>query len=128
MLAILVTLMFYQVGFAQYHMVLFVLASYWMVRAHGSHGARCSGSGSREPAISAGFRYFNVLLATIDIDGTTYANMDWFADDFLLGCLLAASIVRSPAVTRKEPASPGEPVSGMMSAVNHPAKRRGQAA
>ena len=30
-LAILVTLMFYQVGFAQYHMVLFVLASYWMV-------------------------------------------------------------------------------------------------
>ena len=33
MLAILVTLMFYQVGFAQYHFVLFVLASYWMVRA-----------------------------------------------------------------------------------------------
>ena len=32
-LAILVTLMFYQVGFAQYHMVLFVLASYWMVSA-----------------------------------------------------------------------------------------------
>ena len=30
-LAVLVTLMFYQVGFAQYHMVLFVLASYWMM-------------------------------------------------------------------------------------------------
>ena len=36
MLAVLVTLMFYQVGFAQYHMVLFVLASYWMMSARGA--------------------------------------------------------------------------------------------
>ena len=35
-LAVLVTLMFYQVGFAQYHMVLFVLASYWMMSARGA--------------------------------------------------------------------------------------------
>ncbi len=99
-----------QVGFAQYHMVLFVLASYWMVRA-------------RQPfremlwvwiALVCYFgwlSYFNVLLATIDIDGL--GMQTWIGlPTFLLGCLLAASIVRSPAVTREELASPAEPVPG----------------
>ena len=55
-LAVLVTLMFYQVGFAQYHMVLFVLASYWMMML-GERSERRSRSGSHWVATSDGFRF-----------------------------------------------------------------------
>lgn len=96
-LAILVTLMFYQVGFAQYHMVLFVLVSYWMVR-------------DRRPiretilvwiALASYFgwlSYFNLELAIRDIDDL--GMQSWIGlPTFLLGCFLASSIVHTATIT-----------------------------
>lgn len=101
-LAVLVTLMFYQVGFAQYHMVLFVLASYWMIS---------SGRAIREAiplliALACYFAWlsvFDVLLVRTNIDSLGMQN--WIGlPMFLLGCLLLASIVRSASISRKSPA------------------------
>ncbi|HMF37013.1 MAG TPA: glycosyltransferase 87 family protein, partial [Isosphaeraceae bacterium] len=109
-LAILVTLMFYQVGFAQYHMVLFVLASYWMLSDRGA---------IREAipvwiALGCYFGWlsiFDVMLSTINID--SIGMQEWIGlPTFLLGCLLLVIIVRSPSISKKEPAAPGKSLAG----------------
>ena len=109
-LAILVTLMFYQVGFAQYHMVLFVLASYWMLSDRGA---------IREAipvwiALGCYFGWlsiFDVMLSTIDID--RMGMQEWIGlPTFFLGCLLLVIIVRSPSISKKEPAAPGKSLAG----------------
>ena len=105
-LAILVTLMFYQVGFAQYHMVLFVLASYWMVRARRAD--------TRDDlvwiALACYFgwlSYFNSMLATEIL--MVYGMQSWIGlPTFLLGCFLAVehraiAIDRHQARTRPAP-------------------------
>ncbi|HWT77799.1 MAG TPA: glycosyltransferase family 87 protein, partial [Candidatus Methylomirabilis sp.] len=109
-LAILVTLMFYQVGFAQYHMVLFVLASYWMLSARAAN---------REAillwiALGCYFGWlsiFDVILSRTEIG--PMGMQEWIGlPTFLLGCSLLASIVRSPSISRKNPAAPGESLAG----------------
>jgi len=105
-LTVLVTLMFYQVGFAQYHMVLFVLASYWMMSARGA---------IRETiplwvALGCYFGWlsiFDVILSTTNID--SMGMQEWIGlPTFLLGCFLLVSIVRSPSISRQDPAAPDE--------------------
>jgi hypothetical protein len=109
-LAVLVTLMFYQVGFAQYHMVLFVLASYWMMSARGA---------IREAiplwiALGCYFGWlsiFDVILSTTNID--SMGMQEWIGlPTFLLGCFLLISIVRSSSISRQDPAAPGESLWG----------------
>jgi hypothetical protein len=109
-LAVLVTLMFYQVGFAQYHMVLFVLASHWMMSARGA---------IKEAipvwiALGCYFGWlsiFDVLLSTTNIDYMGIQELIGLPT-FLLGCLVLVSIVRSPSISRKEPAVAGECLAG----------------
>jgi hypothetical protein len=108
-LAILVTLMFYQVGFAQYYMVLFVLASYWMLSARPP---------LREAipiwiALGCYFAWlsdFDILLVTT---GTDYLpRHEWIGlVTFLLGCLLLTSIVRAPSISRRELTAEAEPLA-----------------
>src|SRR5271165_7160138 len=109
-LAVLVTLMFYQVGFAQYYMVLFVIASYWMMSARGA---------IREAtqlwvALGCYFGWlsiFDVILSTTNIDSK--GMQEWIGlPTFLLGCFLLVSIVRSPSISRQDPAAPGESLWG----------------
>ena len=92
-LAVLITLMFYQVGFAQYQMVLFVLASYWMISSWGA---------TRETipiwiALACYFGWlsaFDVMLLRF-IDDQIWMQ-EWIGlPTFLLGCLLMACIVRA---------------------------------
>jgi len=109
-LAILVTLMFYQVGFAQYHMVLFVLASYWMLSARGA----IRGAIPLWIALGCYFGWlsiFDVILSRTNID---FKGMqEWIGlPTFLLECLLLASIVRSASISRKEPAAARESLAG----------------
>ena len=104
-LAVLVTLMFYQVGFAQYHMVLFVLASYWMMSARGA----IRGKIPLWIALGCYFGWlsiFDVILSRTNID---FRRMqEWIGlPTFLLGCFLLVSIVRSPSISRQDPAAPG---------------------
>lgn len=109
-LAVLVTLMFYQVGFAQYHMVLFVLASYWMMSARGA---------IREAillwiALGCYFGWlsiFDVMLSKTEI--ASMGMQEWIGlPTFLLGCFLLVSIVRAPSISRQEPAARGESLAG----------------
>jgi hypothetical protein len=92
-LAILVTLMFYQVGFAQYQMVLFVLASYWVLR-------NVEGIANRPFLVIAMALYFgwlsvfDVIDSWISIDSLSM--QEWIGlPTFLLGCLLGACILSS---------------------------------
>jgi hypothetical protein len=93
-LAILVTLMFYQVGFAQYQMVLFVLASYWVVLRGQDIAHRTL------VEIALGLYYvwlsiFDLVYFWIGIDNTSM--QQWVGlPTFLLGCLLAVCILISP--------------------------------
>ena len=109
-LAVLVTLMFYQVGFAQYHMVLFVLASYWMMSARRA----IRGAIPVWMALACYFGWlsvFDVILSRIDIDLTRM--QEWIGlPTFLLGCFLLVSIVRSSLSSMKEPAALCEPLAG----------------
>jgi uncharacterized membrane protein len=93
-LAILVTLLFYQVGFAQYHMVLLVLASYWMFHAY---------DGDCPPVwrwIPLGLYFgwlsaFDITMTITEIDA--WGMQEWIGlPTFLFGCLLAASIIGFP--------------------------------
>jgi len=109
-LAVLVTLMFYQVGFAQYHMVLFVLASYWMLSARGA----IRGAIALWVALGCYFgwlSFFDVILSRINID--LRGMQEWIGlPTFLLGCLLLVSIVRSLSILKQDPAAPGESLAG----------------
>jgi Glycosyltransferase family 87 len=109
-LAVLVTLMFYQVGFAQYHMVLFVLASYWMMSARGAIRKAIP----LWIALGCYFGWlsiFDVILSTTNID--SMGMQEWIGlPTFLLGCFLLVSIVRSPSISRQDPAAPGESLAG----------------
>jgi len=109
-LAVLVTLMFYQVGFAQYHMVLFVLASYWMLSARGA----IRGAIALWVALGCYFgwlSFFDVILSRINID--LRGMQEWIGlPTFLLGCLLLVSIVRSLSISKQDPAAPGESLAG----------------
>jgi hypothetical protein len=99
-LAILITLLLYQVGFPQYQMVLFVLASYWIVRKWEALMRR------QLPLVALG-GYF-AWIATFDIieatKGVDYLAMrDWAGlVTFVLGCLLIAGIVRSSPIEDAE--------------------------
>lgn len=106
-LAILVVIMFYRVGFPQYQMVLFVLATYWL----------CSSPREiRDPALvwaalACHFGWlavFDVTESLTDIDG--FQMQEWIGlPTFILECLLAAAIVHSarvaPESAEREPAS-----------------------
>ena len=109
-LTVLVTLMFYQVGFAQYHMVLFVLASYWMMSARGAFRKAIP----LWIALGCYFGWlsiFNVILSTTNID--SMGMQEWIGlPTFLLGCFLLISIVRSPSISRQDPAAPSESLAG----------------
>jgi Glycosyltransferase family 87 len=103
-IAILVTLMSYQVGFVQYYMVFFVLSSYWMVNARKT---------LREAiplwiALACYFGWlcaFDVILSRIEID--SIGMQEWIGlPTFLLGCWILVSIVRSSSISRKEPDTP----------------------
>ncbi|APW63410.1 glycosyltransferase family 87 protein [Paludisphaera borealis] len=108
-LAVSVTLALYKVGFAQYPMVLFVLGAYWIVRDHATLRRQA-------PLITvfcayfAWLGYFDVLMSLDDL----YWIMDWAAlPSFVLGCLLAISIVRAappePEPVVHEAAATAEP-------------------
>ncbi len=95
-IAVLLTLMFYQVGFAQYYMVLFMLATYWLL------GLRGVSSEAIPLCIALGCYFgwlalFDVLLSLLEID--SLGMQEWIGlPTFLLGCWLLASLVRSPLV------------------------------
>jgi len=92
-LAVLVTLMFYQVGFAQYHIVLFVLASYWLL------STRQAVRGEMLLWIALGCYFgwlsiFDIILSNTDID--PMGMQEWIGlPTFLLGCFLLVSILRA---------------------------------
>jgi hypothetical protein len=94
-LAILTMLLFYQVGFPQYQMVLFVLASYWIFRKPGQIR-------NRGPLLVALACYFG-WLAIFDLIectlGADFHSMQEWAGlpTFLLGCALVVCVVRSSA-------------------------------
>ena len=93
MLAIATTLLFYKVGFPQYQMVLFVLASYWVV-------ARSKQIRNRVPLyVSLGCYFgwlgiFDVIECTKGVD--FHSMQEWAGlPTFLLGCGLIVCIVRA---------------------------------
>jgi hypothetical protein len=95
-LAILTTLLFYQVGFPQYQMVLFVLASYWIVRKWGTLARR----GALLVALICYFGWiatFDVIAAT---RGVEYHQISEWAGlpTVILGGFLIICIVRSSPV------------------------------
>jgi len=110
-LAVLVTLMFYQVGFAQYHMLLFVLASYWMLSARGA----VRGAIMLWIALGCYFgwlSYFDIILSTTELDSTRM--QEWIGLlTFLLGCFLLINIIRSHSISTQGPAAPSEFLGGM---------------
>jgi len=95
-LAVLVTLMLYQVGFAQYFMVLFVLASYWLISAQ----EPIKGEILLWVALGCYFgwlSYFDLILSRIDIDLRRL--QEWIGlPTFLLGCFVLVSILRSASL------------------------------
>jgi hypothetical protein len=99
-LATLITLLMYHVGFPQYQMVLFVLASYWIVRKWEALERR------RLLLVALGC-YF-AWIATFDIieatKGVDYRAMrDWAGlVTFVLGSLVIAGIVRSSPIEAAE--------------------------
>ncbi len=109
-LAVLVTLMFYQVGFAQYYMVLFVLASYWLMSAR----AAIRGEMLLWIALGCYFGWlsiFDIILSKFDIDST--GMQEWIGlPTFLLGCFLLVGIVRSTSIFKRDTAAPGESLGG----------------
>jgi Glycosyltransferase family 87 len=92
-LAILVMLTFYPVGFPQYQMVLFLLASYWLTR----EGQSIRNRGLLYIALGFHFGWlatFDVIGSIVDIDSLHM--QEWIGlPTFLLQCLLAAAIVHS---------------------------------
>jgi hypothetical protein len=92
-LAILVMLTFYPVGFPQYEMVLFVLATYWLIR----EGRSISNRTLVWIALVCHFAWlatFVVIESIINID--TYSMQDWIGlPTFIFQCLLIAAIVYS---------------------------------
>jgi hypothetical protein len=104
-LAIATTLLFYQVGFPQYQMVLFMLASYWVV-------ARSEQIRNRVPLyVSLGCYFgwlgiFDVIECTVGVD--FHSMQEWAGlPTFLLGCGLITCIVRSSTTQ----AIPDQPVT-----------------
>jgi hypothetical protein len=54
---------------------------------------------------------FDVILSTTNID--SMGMQEWIGlPTFLLGCFLLVSIVRSPSISRQDPAAPGESLWG----------------
>jgi hypothetical protein len=104
-LAILTLLLFYQVGFPQYQMVLFVLATYWVVRDWERFRIR-------SPLAAALGCYFG-WQAAFDVLYCWFGGTLGFGDElswvpevvglptFLLGCVLVVCVVRE-AVQRVE--------------------------
>ncbi len=94
-LAALVTVMFYQVGFSQYYTVLFVLASYGML-VDG-----CCRQDAQRVWISLGCYFgwlsvFDLLLATVSIDAL--GMQEWIGlPTFLLGCFVFQRVDRAAA-------------------------------
>ena len=109
-LAVLVMLMFYQVGFAQYHMVLFVLASYWILSARRA----IRGEILLWIALSGYFgwlSYFDLALSFINIDSK--GMQEWIGlPTFLLGCFLLFSILRSTSISGRDLTGPDESLPG----------------
>jgi hypothetical protein len=95
-LAILTTLLFYQVGFAQYQMVLFVLASYWVVRHRDTIRNRIA----LWLALAAYFGWVSLFDTFDAFYGADYNRMqEWVGlPTFLLGCVLIVCVVRSARV------------------------------
>ncbi len=94
-IAVLLTLMFYQVGFAQYYMVLFMLATYWLL------GLRGVSSEAIPLCIALGCYFgwlalFDVLLSLPGDRLPGDARVDWAAD--VPAGLLAAGEPRPIAV------------------------------
>ncbi len=93
MLAITTTLLFYKVGFPQYQMVLFVLASYWVA-------ARSKQIRNKMPLyVSLGCYFgwlgiFDLIECTKGVD--FHSMQEWAGlPTFLLGCGLIVCIVRA---------------------------------
>jgi len=92
-LASFVTVLFYQVGFAQYQMVPFVLISWWLVRHH-------ERLAHRAPLwISAALYYgwisvFDLIDAQREIGSTRIEEWAGLLN-FVLGCLVVLGLVRS---------------------------------
>ena len=92
-LSILITLLFYQVGFPQYQMVLFVLASNWVIRDQGKL------RWVTVPWVALGLYWswlavFDLIDASVEIDKLWM--QEWVGlPTFLLGLLLAICIGRS---------------------------------
>jgi hypothetical protein len=109
-LAMLVTLMSYQVGFPQYQMVLFVLASYWILSAREA----IRGATPLRIALGCYFGWlsvFDVIESTINIDSREM--QEWIGlPTFLLGCFLLVSIVRSSTLSRHVPTVTGDSLAG----------------
>jgi hypothetical protein len=99
--AILVTLMFYQVGFPQYQMVLFVLISYWALGQPGQiKGSRLLGL-----AVFAYFGWlsiFDLIECRLDID---YLRMqEWIGlPTFVLASLVLGCFVGAASRERQAP-------------------------
>ncbi len=113
LLAVLTTLLFYQVGFIQYQMIPFLLASYWAVSPEGPSGP--------DPLLVAsagiyfgGLALFNVYWASIG--GVVHPEDPWaWVEEvaglpmFLAGCALLASLLRfSSGPLRPDPRRHGE--------------------
>jgi Glycosyltransferase family 87 len=90
-LAVMVTLLLYKVGFTQYPMVLFVLGAYWFVRDHETLRRRVQ-LVAAFCAYFAWIAYFDVLMVAQRL----HEVMEWAGlVTFVLGGLLVASIVRA---------------------------------
>lgn len=106
-LAVLTTLLFYQVGFLQYQMVLFLLVSYWLAVEPG----RLAGDRFLAAALVAYFAWlalfevFSALIGGVVHPGDPWAWVDEVAGlpTFLLGAALLAALLR-PTFRRSTPA------------------------
>ena len=105
MVAVLVTLLFYQVGFPQYQMVLFVLATYWAVR----YRAVIRNRAFLWIAMVCYFGWISVFdLIDFFVEIDRHLIPQWAGLlTFLLGCVLLTCSVRSGRPVDKSPGAPG---------------------
>ena len=92
-LAILILVALYPVGFSQYHMVLFVLASYWLVKAEQPIHHR----GLVNVVLGIHFGWLAVFVIIDSVTNIDFYHMqEWVGlPTFILECLLATAIVLS---------------------------------
>jgi hypothetical protein len=91
-LAVLVTLLFYRLGYVNYQMVLFLLVSYWAV----SRWRQLKGHYVLTGVLVAYFGFLAVVDIAIwsGVEGYGHYSMFVVSLKFLLGCVLLASLIR----------------------------------